>query len=614
MIFFNNSIFARLKIPICIIIDIFLCNLSLVISYSLRLEKFYKIYEIDKEILLYFNITFLIIFFYYRFYKIVLRFFSIFNIKKIIQYSFLYFILTIVFAIFFYNKFYLPRSIIFLHNFIFFIFIISTRILYSYFVNIKKNTSHNKIIIIVGVNEISINLSKNISEFTNNKIIGFIEEKKDFNSREINGFRVYNLNSLENLIFKYKATDILVAKDKLNLKEKNILQELRNNNAVRVFNINKYDFYLPNLLRKSNNNTELNLYDIIQRKEIFPIKELLVKVIKKKSILITGAGGSIGSELCVQIINLKPKHLIFIDHSELNLYNLQQNLNITKDIKVEFILGDCSDPIIIENILNRVKIDIIYHAAAYKHVNILENNILASFKNNVLSTYHLCEKSIKYKIKNFVLISTDKAVNPKSVLGYTKRVSEKIILAYSKYKSQTNFSSVRFGNVIGSSGSVIPLFKRQIISGGPVTVTSKKVKRYFMSISEAVTLILQSTGISTTGDIFVLDMGNQINIYNVALRMINLMGFSLKNTKNPNGDIEIKIIGLKPGEKLSEQLYLGSKRSILTESKRFKKTEIKNLFRCIEVKEIDHSYIFKIKKYLNKYNLIKTKRNIKKLL
>jgi len=614
MNFYQNNIFARLKIPISIIVDIFLCNLSLVISYSLRLEKFYKIYEIDKEILLYFNFIFLLIFFYYRFYNIVLRFFSIFNIKKIIQYFFIYIILITIFAIFTYNKFYLPRSVIILHSFIFFIFILSVRIFYSYFVNLRKNISYNNVVIILGVNEVGINLSKNIVEFTDNKIIGFIEDKRDFNSREINGIKVYNINSLENLIFKFKVTDLLVTKEKLNLKEKNIIDKLRKNNTVRIFNIHKYDFYLPNLLRKSSNNIDLNFSDIIQRKEISPAKVLLAKVIQGKTILITGSGGSIGSELCVQIINLKPKYLILMDNSELNLYNLQQNLNIKKDIRAEFILGDCSDPIILDKIFKKVRIDIIYHAAAYKHVNILESNIIVSFKNNALSTYYLCEKSIKYGIKNFTLVSTDKAVNPKSVLGYSKRISEKIVLAFSKYKSQTNFSSVRFGNVIGSSGSVIPLFKRQIISGGPVTVTSKKVSRYFMSISEAVALILQSTGIANTGDIFVLDMGIQINIYNIAARMINLMGYSLKNAKNPNGDIEIKIIGLKQGEKLAEQLYLGSKKSILIESKKFEKTNIKELFRCIEEKKIDQRYIFKIKKYLNKYNLIKTKRDLQKLL
>jgi FlaA1/EpsC-like NDP-sugar epimerase len=519
-----------------------------------------------------------------------------------------------VFAVITYNKFYLPRSIILLHSFIFFIFILSVRIFYSYFVNLKKNISYNNVVLILGVNQVSINLSKNIVEFTNNKIIGFIEEKKDFNSREINGIKIYNINSLENLIFKFKVTDLLVTKEKLNSKENSIINKLRKNSTVRILNIHKYDFYIPNLLRNSNNNVDLNFSDVIQREEISPGKELLAKVIQNKTILITGSGGSIGSELCIQIVNLKPKHLILMDNSELNLYNLQKNLNYKKNTLLEFILGDCSDPIILDKIFKKVKIDIIYHAAAYKHVNILESNIVVSFKNNALSTYYLCDKSIKYNVKNFILISTDKAVNPKSVLGFSKRISEKIVLAFSKYKSQTNFSYVRFGNVIGSSGSVIPLFKRQIISGGPVTVTSKKVSRYFMSISEAVVLILQSTGIAKTGDNFVLDMGSQINIYDIAVRMINLMGYSLKNQKNPNGDIEIKIIGLKQGEKLAEQLYLGSKKSILIESKKFKKTNIKELFLCIEEKEIDQKYIFKIKKYLNKYNLIKTKRDLQKLL
>lgn len=605
--------FAMFKKPISIIVDIFLCNLSILISYSLRLEKYYKIYEIDKEILIYFNFTFLIIFFYYKFYNVVLRFFSVSDIKKIFKYFFFYLILIIIFAIFTYNKFYLPRSIIVLHSLFFFIFIILIRIFYSYVVNIKTNVAKN-CIVIIGVNEVSVNLSKNIREFTDNKIIGFIEDKKDFSSREINGLKVYNFNTLENLLYKHHVTDLLVTKEKLNLKEKNILEKLRKNTTIRILNVNKYDFYLPNLLRKSNSNIEIDFFDIIQRKEISPIKFLLDKFIKNKTILITGAGGSIGRELCIQIISFKPKHLILMDNSELNLYNLQQFLNTTKDIQIEFLLADCSDQIMIKNIFNKAKIDIIYHAAAYKHVNIIENNIISSFKNNVSTTFYLSKEAIKHRVKNFILISTDKAVNPKSVLGYTKRISEKIILAYSGYNTQTIFSIVRFGNVIGSSGSVIPLFKRQIISGGPVTITSKKAKRYFMSISEAVTLILHSSEIAITGDIFVLDMGHQINIYEIALRMIKLMGYSLKNKRNPNGDIEIKIIGLKSGEKLLEQLYFGSKNSILLESKKFKKTKINKLFRCIEEIEVNNKYILKIKKYLNNYHLIKTKSSMQKLL
>ena len=609
----KNINFIKLKKPISIIVDILLCNLSLFISYSLRLEKYYNINEIDKEILIYFNFIFLVIFFYNKFYNVVLRYFSYSDIKKIFKYFFIYLFLIIIFAILTYNKFYLPRSIIILHSLIFFILIIFVRIFYSYFVNINKNVDKN-CIIIIGVNEVSINLAKNITEFTNNKIIGFIEDKKDFSSREINGLKIYNFNSLENLFSSNRVTDLLITKEKLNLNEKNILEKLRKNTTVRILNINKYDFYLPNLLRKSSSNLDINFFDIIQREEISPIKFLLDKFIKNKTILITGAGGSIGHELCIQIISFQPKRLILMDNSELNLYNLKQFLNNSKDTQIEFLLADCSDQIMIQNIFNKAKIDIVYHAAAYKHVNIMENNIVSSFKNNVLSTFYLSKEAIKHRVKNFILISTDKAVNPKSVLGYTKRISEKIILAYSGYNTQTIFSIVRFGNVIGSSGSVIPLFKRQIISGGPVTVTSKKAKRYFMSISEAVILILHSSEIAISGDIFVLDMGRQINIYDVALRMIKLMGYSLKNKKNPNGDIEIKIIGLKSGEKLSEQLYFGSKNSILIESKKFKRTKINKLFRCIEEREVGKQYIFRIKKYLDNYQLFKTKSGIKKLL
>ena len=287
------------------------------------------------------------------------------------------------------------------------------------------------------------------------------------------------------------------------------------------------------------------------------------KNIISKVILITGAGGSIGSELCRQISTLSPKKLILLEFSEINLYRISNEIKKLKleNTQVESLIGDVRDKKFISNILKNQKVDIIFHASAFKHVPIVELNPIQGILNNVISTWNICISSIENNVSNVVLVSSDKAVRPTNVMGATKRLSEIIVQSYADFvendnKIKTCFCMVRFGNVLGSSGSVVPLFESQIKSGGPITLTHKDIVRYFMSISEAAQLLIYTLVLSKGGEVFLLDMGKPIKIYDLAVRMITNSGLNIKNEENPEGDIEIVFCGLRPGEKLFEELLI----------------------------------------------------------
>ena len=278
------------------------------------------------------------------------------------------------------------------------------------------------------------------------------------------------------------------------------------------------------------------------------------------NILVSGAGGSIGSELCRKILAVQPKHLVIVDASEFNLYTIEKELVPVAEklnIKLTTVLGSIASSAKINSILVEHQIDVVLHAAAYKHVPMVEDNVLAGVENNVLGTSVLAEAAIEAKVKRFILVSTDKAVRPTNIMGATKRLAELVLQDLHSRNSGTIFSSVRFGNVLGSSGSVIPLFKEQIANGGPVTVTHPEVTRYFMTIPEAASLVLLAGSYSEGGEVFVLDMGKPIKIINLARRMIELSGRTILDAENPDGEIELITTGLRPGEKLYEELLIG---------------------------------------------------------
>ncbi len=302
--------------------------------------------------------------------------------------------------------------------------------------------------------------------------------------------------------------------------------------------------------------------NVLGRAPVEPEKALIAHSISGKVVLVTGAGGSIGSELCRQIAHWEPAHLIMVESSEYALYQIERELYQQQQdeglqLKVTALLGDVRDRARMAEIIKSFSIDTIYHAAAYKHVPLVEQNVVLGADNNVLGTLSVLEAAEAYGVEQFVLISTDKAVRPTNVMGATKRFAELICQDFGRRFGRTRVCMVRFGNVLGSSGSVIPLFSDQINAGGPVTVTHPKVTRYFMTIPEAAQLVLQAGSMGRNGEVFVLDMGEPVRIYDLARRLIRIMGHTVRDEENPEGDIEIQISGLRPGEKLYEELLLG---------------------------------------------------------
>ena len=307
---------------------------------------------------------------------------------------------------------------------------------------------------------------------------------------------------------------------------------------------------------------DVEIEDLLGRDPVVSNDELMAANISNKVVMVTGAGGSIGSELCRQIVQQRPKKLVLFELSEFALYAINQELSHYSkshnlDVEIIPMLGSIQRKNRVEAILTTYNVQTIYHAAAYKHVPLVEHNVIEGVRNNVFGTLFLAQAAIKAKVDNFVLISTDKAVRPTNVMGTTKRMAELILQALSIEQTSTRFCMVRFGNVLGSSGSVVPLFRKQIRSGGPITLTHPDVTRYFMTIPEAAQLVIQAGSMGKGGDVFILDMGESVKIIDLATKMIHLSGFEVKSELEPEGDIEIKCTGLRPGEKLYEELLIG---------------------------------------------------------
>ena len=543
--------------------DFLIITISISASYSLRLETLYSIFEINLKVYLIFLITFYLVFYVNNIYQILLRFFDYFSIKKIIKSSFICLVILVPLNFYFYKEFFFPRSISILAPIIIAILIILHRVFINFLINLNtKNIKNN--ILVIGLNNQNASIIKNIRGNINSGTIkAVIDTSNLYKKREFNGIQIYKKKDLDKVIKSSDIDEIIVGENCLTNKEFLKLFNKYENSNIRIKKLNSNQ---SNSNKYLNNfpSYELSFFDIINRPKIVVKKNILEKRIKNKNILITGAGGSIGGELCLEILKHKPKKIFALEISEINLFNL---VNTIKDKKynlknIKFILGDCSDKFFLENYFKNKNIDDIYHAAAYKHVNFGEENPYSMIKNNIFATKILVDFSTNKQIKNFVFISSDKAVNPKSVLGITKNYGEKIIknkLLNKKKRGKQNFTIVRFGNVIGSSGSVIPIFLNQVIKNLPITLTHKKARRYFMSISEAVQLVINASSMNANDiKIYALNMGEQIYIKKIAERIIRLSGKTIQDKNNPLGDIPIKITGLKKGEKISEELTLGN--------------------------------------------------------
>ena len=424
-----------------------------------------------------------------------------------------------------------------------------------------KNIGDKKNLIIYGMNDFVPQIIRDIRKENIFDVKAIVEEKVSYKGLYINGVRIITYSNFNEMLKNTKVDQVLISDSKLNSSNlKEIFQNIKMiSTGTKIFQIPEFK-NLENFVFSQSAIRPIRTEDLLCREPIPPIEKLLSKSVKDQVVLVTGAGGSIGSELSRQIFQLNPKKLILLDSSENALFNISseiENINYNK-CPIKIILGNAKNKKVVDNLFEMNKIDIVYHAAAYKHVYMVENNPISGLANNIFDTLILAKSALKNKTKKFVFISSDKAVRPTNIMGLSKRISELIIQSLSKSKesSLTKFSIVRFGNVLRSSGSVVPLFEKQINSGGPITLTNKKVVRYFMTIKEAVQLVLQASSLSSGGEVFLLDMGKPVKIYDLALLMIKLCGKTLKNKNNPQGDIEIVITGLKEGEKLYEELLI----------------------------------------------------------
>lgn len=430
----------------------------------------------------------------------------------------------------------------------------------AYIAGMHRNGDRVKIAI-YGAGKAGVQLANALRSSDEFDCVAFIDDNKHMQGSSIAGTKVMPAAAITQLIKQYQIKEILLAMPTISKqRQKQILDQLEGF-KLRIKVTPSIKSLVSGELRVQDIR-DVEIEDLLGRDQVEPDDALLATCITGKNVLVTGAGGSIGSELCRQILRQRPARLVLLELSEFSLYSIEQelsalSLSLDLDCAITPFLGSIHDSGKLHKIFTSFAIDTLYHAAAYKHVPLVEHNPVEGIRNNVFGTLMLAQAAIDAKVKQFVLISTDKAVRPTNVMGATKRLAELILQANAKRQTETRFCMVRFGNVLGSSGSVVPLFRKQIMQGGPITLTHLEITRYFMTIPEAAQLVLQAGAMGQGGDVFVLDMGEPVRIIDLARRMVHLCGLEVKSETHPEGSIEIRDIGLRPGEKLYEELLIG---------------------------------------------------------
>lgn len=464
----------------------------------------------------------------------------------------------------------IPRAATAIHVFLLYLWIWNSRIVLQFIISRTLHpefyTQKKENVLIYGVGHITKDLMHVLHQTHQFKIVGIIDVNDNFIGARVLGVKVYPKDDLESLITDLEVNHVffVLPSHQRHIQER-IVKQLENV-PVKISEIPSLEEITSGRIKLSDIKP-VDVLDVLQRNTVKPDTSLLAKNIKDKVVMVTGAGGSIGSELCRQILKQQPKALVLFELSEYALYAIHSELqklakNIQQDRQLPTVtplyvhLGSVTNQKLIELLCNQYDVQTIYHAAAYKHVPIVESNEYEGVINNFVGTFNTLQGAVSAGVETFVAISTDKAVRPTNVMGATKRMAELACQAMAADQSKTTISMVRFGNVLGSSGSVVPLFNKQIAAGGPITLTHPEVTRYFMTIPEAAQLVIQAGAMAHGGEVFVLDMGEPVKIMDLAKRMITLSGLKVKDQHNPNGDIEIVIAGLRPGEKLYEELII----------------------------------------------------------
>lgn len=417
----------------------------------------------------------------------------------------------------------------------------------------------HKAVVIYGAGDAGMQLLQSLR--STHRIVGFLDDNPLLHRRELGGVRIYHPNKLEELVDEYGVNDVIVSIPSLSAQRRKEVVSSVSSHGVKIRALPSIvdlvtGKYLVSQIK------EIDIVELLGRSSVPPDPDLIRQMIFGRSIMVTGAGGSIGSELCRKIARWSPQKLVLFEANEFALYQIEQELAGVPDLIVIPVLGSVTDQSRVEEVIQQNDIKVLFHAAAHKHVPLVEANALEGIRNNVFGTATVTETAYRCGVEHFVLISTDKAVRPTNVMGATKRWAELIVArAAARAKaegSRQRFCAVRFGNVLGSNGSVVPRFKKQIELGGPVTLTDLAMTRYFMSIEEAAELIVQAGALAEGGDVFLLDMGEPILISDLAENMIRLAGLTVRNEANPGGDIELVVTGIRPGEKLYEELFYDS--------------------------------------------------------
>lgn len=549
---------GSIKLMIVLAYDLFAISSAFFVSYFIRVG--FEGIDISWSEMAVFSIvtlSTLILFYTFDVYNSIVRYF---NAKAFLKIQSLLIVTTVIFyfsgLIF---EAFVPRSVPIVFLVLTSVMIAGARAMVGIIEN-KKWFDEREGVVIYGASNAGRQLVNALSLGNKYQPLAFIDEKKRYQGRTVLGLKIFPHFKVNQLVKKYGQFKVLIAipqVDPIRLKQ---IVSLLEPHALELLIVPSMSDIVSGK-RTIDELREVSVDELLGRKTVEPIPELLSANINNKIVMVSGAGGSIGKELCRQIAQHKPNKLILLDVSEAFLYEIHQELTeflseTKNDLIVEPLIGNVQNGLLMKHILHKYQVQTIYHAAAYKHVPMVEHNVIAGVTNNVLGTNEIAQAAIFCEVETFVLISTDKAVRPTNVMGATKRLAELILQGLSKQEHSTRFVMVRFGNVLGSSGSVVPLFKKQIKKGGPITITHPDIIRYFMTIPEAAQLVLQAGAMGSGGDVFVLDMGNPVKIIDLAYKMTHLMGLTIQDEKNPDGDIAIQFSGLRPGEKLYEELLI----------------------------------------------------------
>jgi FlaA1/EpsC-like NDP-sugar epimerase len=443
-----------------------------------------------------------------------------------------------------------------------FIYICGSRYLARLFLVERRAQKHRERVIIYGAGSAGAELATNLHDGDEYLAVVMLDDDSTLHGKKVKGLEVHPPSDLASLCRKFDVKRIFLAMPRAESHSRRQVLEHLSEFPIRVQTVPSFGEIVSGKA-SVDDISDVDVKDLLGRAPVPPNPHLLRACVTGKSVLISGAGGSIGSELCRQLLALNPKRLVLLEISEPALYNINKELQgihqkTESNCEIIPLLGSAYNEARARDALQSFSVQTVYHTAAYKHVPLVEQNLFEGIQNNVFGTLHIARAAMECGVESFVLISSDKAVNPTNIMGATKRLAELILQAAEDKTHRTRFSMVRFGNVLESSGSVVPLFREQIRKGGPITVTHRDIIRYFMTIPEAAELVIQAGSMAKGGDVFVLDMGEPVRIQDLAYRMVNLMGHTVKDERNPEGDIAIEYIGLRPAEKLYGELLIGS--------------------------------------------------------